>query len=161
MTEERPFYDRKRPAHQAVIEDFNRSRIVFLTVCTDKRKSILGDEIIHKLLVECWKKANAWVVGRYVMMPDHLHLFCSPVGMEYPPLKVWVNYWKSLAAKAWPHPDVGKVWQRNFWDTQLRQGESYSEKWHYVMNNPVRAELVEIASSWPYQGEICELQWHD
>lgn len=96
-----------------------------------------------------------------MIMPDHIHLFCSPVGLEYPPLKTWVTYWKSLSARTWPDKKAGKVWQRDFWDTQLRKGESYTEKWHYVVNNPVRAGLVEEALKWPYQGEICELQWHE
>ena len=161
MTEQRKFYDRKRPAHQSVVEHFNSSRIVFLTVCTEKRNSILCNDAVHQLLVESWKKADAWMVGRYILMPDHIHLFGSPVGVEYPALKVWVNYWKSLSARNWPDSPVGKVWQRDFWDTQLRNGENYTEKWQYVLNNPVRAGLVGQADEWPYQGEICGLQWHE
>jgi REP element-mobilizing transposase RayT len=161
MTEERTFYDRKRPAHQSMVEHSNSSRIVFLTVCTEKRKQILCNDKIHQLLAESWKKADAWLVGRYILMPDHLHLFCSPVGLEYPSLKKWVQYWKSISATAWPDADLGKVWQRDFWDTQLRKGESYTDKWRYVVHNPVRAGLVDDASLWPHQGEMNVLQWHD
>ena len=161
MSEQRKFYNRKRPAHQPVAECFNASRIIFLTVCTEKRKPLLHNDAAHELLIESWKNADAWLVGRYVLMPDHIHLFCSPVGMEYPSLKTWVNYWKSLAARAWSDPDVGKVWQRDFWDTQLRKGESYTEKWNYVVNNPVRAGLVDDANVWMYQGEMNVLQWHE
>jgi putative transposase len=39
-------------------------------------------------------------------------------------------------------------------DHVLRSDESYDEKWNYVKENPVRAGLVQIASEWPYQGEI-------
>ena len=161
MTEQSKFYDRKRPAHQPVAERFNASRIIFLTLCTEKRKSILCNEAVHQLLIESLKKADSWIVGRYILMPDHIHLFCSPVGMEYPGLKTWINYWKSLSARVWPDRNAGKVWQRDFWDTQLRNGESYTEKWHYAVNNPVRAGLVESSADWPYQGEINELFWHD
>ena len=94
-------------------------------------------------------------------MPDHIHLFCAPVGLGYPSLKTWTSFWKSLSARQWPNPNIGKVWQRDFWDTQLRKGDSYSEKWNYVVNNPVRAGLAANADEWPYQGEICELQWND
>jgi putative transposase len=161
MTEQRKFYDRKRPAHQPVVDRANASRIVFLTVCTEKRHPLLCHDDVHALLIKCWQEADAWQVGRYILMPDHIHLFCSPVGLEYPPLTAWVSYWKSLSARAWPGQDVGKVWQRDFWDTQLRKGESYTEKWHYVVNNPVRAELVDCASKWFYQGELSELFWHE
>ncbi len=161
MIEPLKFYDRKRPAHQPVEDRFNASRIIFLTVCTEKRKPILCKDDIHQLLLKSWVKADAWLVGRYILMPDHIHLFCSPVGKEYPPLTTWVQYWKSLAARAWSESEVGKVWQRDFWDTQLRKGENYTEKWHYVVNNPVRAGLIKDSGKWPYQGELNELFWHD
>jgi len=47
-----------------------------------------------------------------------------------------------------------ELWQPGFFDHVLRSDESYNEKWNYVKENPVRAGLVQIASEWPYQGEI-------
>jgi REP-associated tyrosine transposase len=41
--------------------------------------------------------------------------------------------------------------------TSLRAGESYSEKWNYVRDNPVRAGLVSNADEWKYAGEIEKL----
>jgi REP element-mobilizing transposase RayT len=156
----KPFV-RKRPAHQPIFENHNLSRIIFLTVCTHQRKHILCNDDVLNLVVQSWRKADSWVVGRFVLMPDHIHLFCSPVGNQYPALKSWISYWKSLSARQWPDQSVGKVWQRDFWDTQLRRGESYSEKWGYVRNNPVRAELVENVEQWKYLGELNVLHWHD
>ena len=71
----------------------------------------------------------------------------------------WVSYWKSHVARHWPTADDQPVWQRHFWDRQLRNDESYSEKWNYVVENPVRAGLVARAEDWPYAGEIHELRW--
>lgn len=51
------------------------------------------------------------------------------------------------------------IWERHFWDRQLRRGESYSEKWQYVVTNPVRAGLVQRVADWPYQGELNVLPW--
>ena len=53
------------------------------------------------------------------------------------------------------------IWQIDAWDTQLRTGDSYSAKWAYVRNNPVRHKLVSSAEDWPYQGEIHTLLWHE
>ena len=44
------------------------------------------------------------------------------------------------------------LWQREFF--VLRSNESYSEKWNYVFDNPVRAGLVSKAQEWKYAGEI-------
>jgi REP element-mobilizing transposase RayT len=30
------------------------------------------------LLVKAWEQARQWRVGKYLAMPDHVHLFCSP-----------------------------------------------------------------------------------
>ena len=58
-------------------------------------------------------------------------------------------------------PLAGSIWQREFWDRQLRRVESYEEKWQYVRNNPVRHGFVSRAEDWPYQGELDVLEWHD
>ena len=50
-------------------------------------------------------------------------------------------------------------WQPGYFDHVLRHGESYSQKWRYVCENPVRAGLVEQAVDWPYQGEILDLEF--
>jgi len=46
------------------------------------------------------------------------------------------------------------LWQPGFFDHVLRNDESYGQKWNYVRENPVRADLVTDADEWPYQGEI-------
>ena len=43
---------------------------------------------------------------------------------------------------------------RGFFDHLLRSEESYAQKWDYVRENPVRAQLVERVEDWPYAGEL-------
>ena len=101
----------------------------------------------------------SWLVGRYIIMPDHIHLFCAPADLIAASLKPWVRFWKSHVAKNWNDPTQLPIWQRDFWDTQLRKGESYGEKWQYVLDNPVRAGLAKCSEDWPYQGELNVLEW--
>ncbi|MDQ6912983.1 MAG: transposase [Verrucomicrobiota bacterium] len=150
---------RAHPTHQPVVERFNTAIIVFLTVCSKDRKPILSQDDVHQLLRDSFNAAESWVVGRYVVMPDHIHLFCAPGDLMVQPLAQWVSYWKSHAARHWPRPNESPIWQRHFWDTQLRRGENYDQKWDYVIDNPVRARLVEKAEDWPYAGELHELRW--
>ncbi len=260
---------RRRPAHPPIAEPFNRAIIVFVTVCTKDRQPLLANPYMHELLLRAWESASQWVVGRYVIMPDHVHLFCAPATWPPTSLRRWVAYWKSLVARAvrgfgplggTPStasvPEIGGTpstpsiggtrstaslpstaslsgrggtrpsivvnalggtastpslggtrstasprstasrsgrggtrpsivnalggtpstasrsgrggtrpskafWQRDFWDTQLRRGQSYSAKWEYVRHNPVRAGLVESPELWPYQGELTVLFWHE
>lgn len=131
--------------------------IVFLTVCAAKRKRILARREAHNLLLSTWSAAPAWIVGRYVVLPDHIHLFCAP--REDVSLVAWVQYWKALISIRWPWPDEQPIWQRGCWDTQLRRDASYEGKWDYVYQNPVRHRLVNRAEDWPYAGELNELEW--
>jgi len=114
-----------------------------------------------RLIIESWQAANFWRVGRYVIMPDHIHLFCAPNTFPPQPLKKWIAHWRNQVTRAWPHRSEIPIWQRDFWDRQLRRSESYADKWQYVVNNPVRHRYVRRAEDWPYQGELNVLEWHD
>jgi putative transposase len=94
-----------------------------------------------------------------MVMPDHIHFFCAPAEHVPASLRPWMKFWKSHAARFWANPHDAPVWQREFWDTQLRRDESYAAKWEYVAQNPVRAGLVTRSEDWPYQGELNVLRW--
>jgi REP element-mobilizing transposase RayT len=48
-----------------------RSIIIFLTVCTHRRRPLLANREAARLIVTVWQAANFWRIGRYVIMPDH------------------------------------------------------------------------------------------
>ena len=152
---------RKRPAHFPTVESGFRSVIIYLTVCTRLKRPLLANDQAARLIIDAWQAAEFWGVGRYVIMPDHIHLFCAPNIFPPPPLKNWIAFWRNRVTRAWPNRDQIPIWQREFWDRQLRRGESYAEKWAYVENNPVRHGYVACAKDWPYQGELNVLPWHD
>jgi putative transposase len=152
---------RKTPVHHPIREADNRTPMVFLTVCSQGRRRLFDKPDVHDVLKTSWFKAEGWLVGRYVVMPDHVHLFCAPGRLDFPPLVKWVQYWKSIASRSWPRPEEQPVWQRSFWDTQLRSGERYADKWEYVRYNPVRAGLCRLPEEWLFQGEMNVLSWHD
>ncbi len=153
--------ERHAPARRGIDDLGDRSNLVFVTVCTNGRKPILDQPDIHELLQAIWLAGTQWRVGRYVLLPDHLHLFCMPAVREPENVRDWVAYWKSRSFARWPRIEEQPVWQREAWDRQVRRGESYGAKWEYVRNNPVRAGLVACADDWPYQGELNRLMWHE
>ena len=132
------------------------SPIYLVTTCTHGRRRVLLEEpLVHEIvpaLAQCALR-RAWAIGRYVVMPDHVHFFCSPTD-DMTPLSRWVQYWKSLASRRWPITDDQPIWQTDFWDAQLRNDESYEAKWDYVRSNPVRHGLSTSPEAWPYQGEL-------
>lgn len=130
--------------------------IVFLTVCAKDRERWLAQRTVHEALREIWSKTDAWLVGKYLLMPDHVHLFCAPPDCSFT-LAHWVSRWKRKFSCF--HLANCGGWQRHCWDTRLRRSENYAEKWPYVSENPIRAGLVDRAEDWPHQGEMNVLQW--
>jgi putative transposase len=94
-------------------------------------------------------------LGRYVIMPDHLHLFVR--GDQNFVLGNWVKGLKRAILKTCLIQSQTPFWQPGFFDHLLRSDESYAQKWEYVRQNPVRAGLVTCAEDWPYQGEIVHI----
>ncbi len=68
---------RHHPVHGVHISS-QKPTIVFLTVCTRNRSPWLATDEHHARLRSVWLQATAWRTGRYVLMPDHLHLLAVP-----------------------------------------------------------------------------------
>jgi putative transposase len=140
---------------------FERRPIYFVTACTADRRQLLADDLVHETFLRFAENATgrgAWV-GRYVLMPDHWHLFVV-IEDERIRLAAWIRSLKNsiskvLRGRGEPPPH----WQKGFFDHIMRCGESYSQKWDYVRANPVRAGLVARPEEWPYSGEIHELEY--
>jgi putative transposase len=135
--------------------------IYFVTTCTFRRRSILACPEVVSVLIDEWRSArdrHGWAVGRYVVMPDHVHFFCT-AELDAKPLPKFMQFWKQWTSKRISREAkiAGIVWQAEFFDHVLRSSESYSQKWDYVRENPVRAQFVKNADDWPFQGEIEDL----
>lgn len=155
--------------HPAPMPPVEPSVILFVTIGTLPRVSAFANRAFQYAFVLACGDADAWFVGRYMIMPDHVHLFCTPASRPSVDIQRWSGYLKrritarlmesqeggsrgrSPSTRA---PDPGWKWQSDCWDMQIRGGEHYREKWEYVRLNPVRRGLVESADDWPWQGEL-------
>ena len=139
---------------------FPDARVFFVTCCTYRKRPKLDNDAFHKAFVSFAVRAASdfnIAVGRYVIMPDHLHLFVA--GPNEFDLGVWVGSMKRVLTKSLPDSDLqDPIWQRGFFDHVLRSDEGYAQKWDYVRENPVRAGLVSDPEKWPYSGEIVDLR---
>ena len=146
---------RRTPAKGVLISLAN-TNWVFLTVCTQDRERWLAFPHIQRALHNIWENsATAFLVSDYLLMPDHLHLFCAPQDLNVT-IEAWITFWKSKLAKA--QVDAGKFQVGGF-HHRLRDGEEYSEKWIYVQENPVRHGPVENPEEWPYRGRVHDIRF--
>jgi len=132
--------------------------LYFVTACTADRQSILASKIPFQILKDEWHSAmerHGWSIGSFVVMPDHVHFFCRPLA-DADGLSPFMQRWKEWTSKRIQRTGgaSGPVWQKEFFDHIVRSDESYTQKWEYVRENPVRAGLVAGADGWPYQGHI-------
>ena len=91
----------------------------------------------------------------FLIMPDHIHLIAHfpPItsdaavsskppyrGMEY----VIADF------KRWLSTKYGLRFQRDFFDTRLRDDAHFAEEYDYILDNPVRKGLCATSEEWPY-----------
>jgi putative transposase len=124
-----------------------RGAIFFITCCAGDRDikpfakpetaAALLESIRHQMLSRIWR------VHAATIMPDHVHLVLE-FAREADVAKS-VRDWKRWTAR-----NLGFRWQRDFFEHRLRKEESFDEKTRYVLENPVRAGLVQDWREWPY-----------
>lgn len=136
--------------------------LYLITCCTRNRRPVLANPAVAQVLVTSWREAEAvhgWLVGRYVIMPDHVHFFATPLADRAKTLSKFIECWKRWTRRELQKQGIAIGWQREFFDHLLRSSESYGAKWEYVRMNPVRARLANTPDEWPYQGQFTALAW--
>lgn len=73
---------------------------------------------------------HAWVI-----MPNHVHLLFKPLV----PLDGLIKSWKGVSARK---IRKGSIWQPNYRDTLIRDGEHFANAVRYIRRNPVKAKLL-------------------
>ena len=145
-----------RPPRLTLFQNVNP--FYFLTFNTRHRQPVLANESVHQAVLQFCCRAeseHSIAVGRYVIMPDHIHLF-----VFLPEQGVRLSRWVGQLKRAIGDALIAPVqWQEGFFDHILRNAESYSQKWDYVRRNPERAGLCDNADDWPWQGEIVRVEF--
>ncbi|MGH2535381.1 MAG: REP-associated tyrosine transposase [Thermomicrobiales bacterium] len=84
------------------------------------------------------------------LMPDHCHMV---IQIKTTGLIDVMGDVKSRTTRIWwTHGGAGPLWQRSFHDHGLRTARDYEETVRYVLENPVRAGLVEDWADYPFIG---------
>ena len=123
-------------------------QLFLLTICAlDRAARPLIREDVVEILLEAARRRHEmglWHVRMLLVMPDHVHglVVIPEEGSLRHPVADWKR-WTSTKGKF--------AWQRDFFDHRLRSEESASEKADYILQNPVRAGLVETPDQWPHR----------
>lgn len=136
--------ERKSPR----LKDFDYSQpfAYFVTICTKNKERVFCNEALNDEIVSCLKEEKEKTgvrVFTYCLMPDHLHLLISPSG-DAMNVSRFIGRFKSRTTRiGWKYEIGDKMWQGRFYDHIVRRNESLKDICEYVLNNPVRKNLVE------------------
>ena len=82
------------------IYSYRGHAMFFLTICTKDRKPLLPEPSAHERSIAFCEaspdKGKVWI-GRYVLMPDHIHVFVSAQASQS------VSRWVGSDAEEWPY----------------------------------------------------------
>ncbi|HEX6162234.1 MAG TPA: transposase, partial [Vicinamibacterales bacterium] len=95
-------------------------------------------------------KQFSFQVSAYVIMPDHVHIVLT-AEEEGADFEAMMKAFKQATGFEWSQRRGRRLWQKGYWDRVLRNPEHTLSVCRYVVENPVRAKLVEH----PTQYALC------
>jgi putative transposase len=127
---------------------------VFLTFCTSQRAEYFAagdvvDDVMQQILPVAADSRAA--ILAYCFMPDHLHLLIEGESESTDAL-AFVHQAKQRSGFAFSQRRMKKLWQPSYYDRVLRDDEAAISVARYIVENPVRARLVESPGAYPYLG---------
>ena len=85
-----------------------------------------------------------------VVMPDHVHVVIRPLGAV--DLSRIIKGMKGASSRLinQARGRTGTLWQDESWDRILRDDAELQEKLEYMLENPVRKQLIDDGWNWPW-----------
>ena len=138
----------------------------FFTVVTYRRRRFLTDELARTCLRTAWeetRRRSHFDVVASCLLPDHLHcVWKLPEGdrdfsLRWSRIKAGFTrrYLPAGGAECSRSPSRDRkrergVWQRRFWEHQMRDEEDLQRHIDYIHYNPVKHGLVERVEDWAW-----------
>jgi putative transposase len=151
------------------MSNYRRSNIAggtyFFTVNSFRRRPILTLAPLRhalRLAIQNTRLSHPFEIDAWVLLPDHLHcIWTLPEGdsdfsMRWSLIKRMVT---QTCANDFSVADLSPsriqrkesaIWQRRFWEHQIRDEEDFKRHVDYIHWNPVKHGLVQRTLDWPY-----------
>ncbi len=137
----------------------------FFTVVTYRRQRFLCDDNVRSALRDGITKTRMrypFEIDAWVLLPDHLHcIWTLPAGdadfgKRWSMIKRYVTkQCGHLKRNDWVNESKQQrgestLWQRRFWEHQIRNEHDFENHMNYIHHNPVKHGHVQHAHQWPY-----------
>ncbi len=107
----------------------------FLTICTFDRAKVFVDDSTARMVIEQLSRTSEG---------EH----------EAADLRECVRLFKQKTSFAWKRQHATQLWQRGYIDHVLREEEDTFAVARYIIENPLRADLVSNPLDYPYLGSL-------
>jgi putative transposase len=138
----------------------------FFTVVTFRRRNILTNNDCRGWLRDAvmkTRKNHPFSIDAWVLLPNHLHCMLTLPESDNNFSVRWNDIKKRFTTAAkdtlhkpeWVNASKQKhrestIWQRRFWEHQIRDDNDYQRHMDYIHYNPVKHGLVKQVRDWPY-----------
>ena len=115
----------------------------FLTFSCYKRLPLLTPSATKDKVQEILEQTRydyGLCVAAYVLMPEHIHLLTNEPKKST--LATFLQVFKQRTASELKLPSQKQFWQRRYYDFNVSNHDKYTEKAHYIHQNPVARGLV-------------------
>ncbi len=145
----------RRRNHRLELSLYLGRQAVAFTICTANKSDYFSSsptvKMAQRALHAVFRTDRAAVV--YCFMPDHLHLITIGERDEFSPLQA-VKVFKQKVVHDSAELNKPFFWQRSFYDHVIRSDENLNVQIAYLLDNPVRKNLVKRWEDWPGNGFI-------
>ena len=128
----------------------------FLTICTyDRTRVFIDDHSVRLVLMHLSRTSDDhhFLVPAYCFMPDHVHML---VEGNHPAadFREFVRIFKQRSSFVWRRRNGTALWQRSYFEHVLRDDEDTIGVAKYILQNPVRGNLVERPEDYAFIGSM-------
>ncbi len=144
----------KEKKHRLEKEFYIGEIAVAFTCCIEQKKELFSTpvvfEVFEKILLNELIVCNLGSLV-HLFMPNHLHIITLGKSSSSNPLLFMKNFKQKTGF--WHSKSMNHFkWQKNFYDHIIRDDEDLINQIYYILNNPVRKEMVEHWNEYPYIG---------
>ena len=138
-----PLPSRKRLDHRGPLCIGVTDAVYFVTIAAAERGGRTMSDHATAILnaARHYQSTGKWFLFILLVMPDHLHMLVHVPPAT--PLATVISNWKHFLSHS-----AGVRFQRDFFDTRIRDREHFAEKWDYICHNPVARGLVTTPREW-------------
>jgi len=138
----------------------------FFTVVTYRRQPILCDLPVREALRQAINETRhrrPFVVDAWVLLPDHLHCIWTLPPGDADFATRWGLIKRQVSLTCSEHYRRGEwltdskhkhrestIWQRRFWEHQIRNESDFARHVDYIHYNPVKHRLCQKPRDWPW-----------